>query len=224
MGLDPGFWARLGEFVVAVVSHWGGWLGILLMVEPTVELFLPDDFRSWLTDTARFPEWRKRAFRIAGVIVLAIGFFQVWNDQYKSRLEAERRLAATTPSAQLQAELDAVRWNPLSDPQMMDLRERLRVIGSQKIELACASVNCRELTDSLATAFRGAGWTVGIHHGGGLGVDGVLGISIDPNDQLTQSIKAAIDGATTLTANLTATRREDFGNGPVWLVVGTKPF
>jgi hypothetical protein len=148
------------------------------MVEPTVELFLPDDFRRWLTDSARFPEWRKRAFRIAGVIVLAIGLFQAWNDQYNLRLEAERRLATTTPSAQLQAELDAVRWSPLSDRQMTDLRARLRAIGSQKIELACASVNCRELTDSLAAAFRGGGWTVDIHHGGGLGVDGVLGISI----------------------------------------------
>jgi hypothetical protein len=117
------------------------------------------------------------------------------------------------------------RWPALTKAQTEALSSRVRFIPPEEITVACETLNCRDLSDGIADVLQKTpGWKVSILHRGGLDIDGVAGIEIDPDEPATQALKEAIEATTGLAVTVGPDARKDFGNGPALLVVGIRPF
>jgi hypothetical protein len=112
-------------------------------------------------------------------------------------------------------------WEPLTQTELAALITRLKGLSQQQIGLACATPYCKGLTDQLVIAFTKADWHPILHHGGGIGVDGVLGIVVDSCNGTSEAVKDAFEAVTPLRV----APHEDMGcHDQDFLVVGEKPF
>jgi hypothetical protein len=119
--------------------------------------------------------------------------------------------------------MQEARWDRLTASEIGTLQNRLYAITPRLLFIACETPNCADLADSFREAFAAAGWPqIEVHHGGGLGISGVVGIFIDLGDDKGRQIKDAIESSTTLRVLINS-------NNPIneyrtQIVVGTKPF
>ena len=117
------------------------------------------------------------------------------------------------------------RWLALTPTQTDSLASRVRFIPPENIVVACETLNCKDLADGIADLLRKtAGWKVSILHHGGLGIDGVAGIHLNPDEPATQALKEVIEATTGLAVTVGPDTRKGFGGGPAFLVVGIRPF
>jgi hypothetical protein len=112
-------------------------------------------------------------------------------------------------------------WMPLSAEKISTLRGELGKAAPGEITFACATPYCKRLSDGLASAFRGAGWTVHIHHGGGMGVDGVAGVLMISCAERVSVLRGAL--AKVISSAIDA-RPEQNCSSPDFITIGEKPF
>jgi len=116
-------------------------------------------------------------------------------------------------------------WPALTSTEASALAARVRFIPPENIVVACETIKCRDLADGIAEILQKTpGWKVSILHHGGLGIDGVAGILLNPNEPAAQALKEAIEATTGLAVTVGPDARKDFGSSPTLLVVGIRPF
>jgi len=120
--------------------------------------------------------------------------------------------------------LRANEWAPLSDEEKANLVAALKPLLPHSIIIACESVNCETLSDDLIATFLDAGWSASKMGNGGLDTTGMSGISLNPIDVSTKSLKEAIEKTTGLRINLGPDGRDNRDTRPATLVVGSKSF
>jgi len=120
--------------------------------------------------------------------------------------------------------LRANEWAPLSDEERANLVAALKPLVPHSIIIACESVNCETLSSDLIAAFHDAGWSASKLASGGLDTAGMSGISLNPIDVSTKSLKEAIEKTTSLKIDLGPDSRDDRDTRPATLVVGSKTF
>ncbi len=120
---------------------------------------------------------------------------------------------------------DAKRWNPLTSTQAAALAKELSRIPPEPMQLGCAiPADCKELTMSIGEAFTAAGWTdIKYVFSGGIGIGGIVGLRMDPGDERTEAVDAAIERATTLKVTRSEDLRQPSYPPGATLVIGTKP-
>jgi hypothetical protein len=116
-------------------------------------------------------------------------------------------------------------WPALTSAEASAFTSRIRFVPPEEIVVACETINCKDLADGIADILQKTqGWHVSILHSGGLGITGVTGILINPNEPATQSLKDAIESTTNLKVTMGHDSRNDIGNNQSFLVIGTRPF
>jgi hypothetical protein len=242
----------LGQFGLRLGGHAWWFLTMVILVRKPMFDRLPlgikDAIRGYGV-SQRFLEWTPRSwmansFAVSGIVVASFLAFQDEFDalnialderaQVRAELDiAKQQLAAIAPSGQgqkvadLTAKLERVRaneWAPFSSDEKANLVAALKLLTPHSIVIVCETVNCEVLSAELVAAFADAGWPASKLHGGGLGIAGTNGISLNPNDDGTKYLKEAIEETTSLKIDLGPDRREDWGTNPPYLVVGAKPF
>jgi hypothetical protein len=176
----------------------------------------------------RIPARTRRHLEFTALL-LAVFYagFAAWQDEHAARELAEHSSSATaiTDLQNQLAKFRAAEWLSLSDDAKAKLRAKLALISSHPITIACETRNCKRLSDDVATTFRAAHWgNVTELHRGGFDITGRTGIFIEPNSDISRSIKNAIETTTTLKVEVDTFVQQLKGNYEVTLVIGTKPF
>lgn len=101
--------------------------------------------------------------------------------------------------ARLEAKINASHWSPFTPNEISALQSRLSKIPPEPVVIGCETLKCKDLSESFGTAFRLAGWDdVEFICHGGLGISGVSGLLLEPGDERTSEIIAAIEDTTPL--------------------------
>ena len=201
--------ARIWQYVTAVVGYWQFWVAIAFMLERSLERYFPD-LTAPLNE--RFPlNRRRRIFVGIALIAFVYANFRAFDD-VQTKLDAIR----DQPSES--------RWPALTANEAAALKSKLKALPSQDFVVACETVNCRDLADGIASVLSQSGWKVTVLHRGGLDITGVVGIRLEPDEPQTRALKAAIEAATKLEIEIADETRAQRGTYPASLVVGTKPF
>jgi len=136
--------------------------------------------------------------------------------------------ATASPSAFSQhqpAPVPPDQWPALTRTKASALAEHIRSIPPEDIVVACETINCRDLADGIADILlKTEGWKVSVLHRGGLGITGVTGILLNPNEPATQTLKEAIESTTKLKVTIGPDARKDIGSNQSFLTIGTRPF
>lgn len=159
------------------------------------------------------PQRRRVEFGLLFFAVLYAGF-AAWSDEHASRL------------AEHQVTKDAMYWEPLTSDEISSLQAKFSRISPELVVIACETPNCKDLAESFITAFRTAQWqdVKPIFHGG-LGITGASGLVINPGDEQTTKIIAAIESSTSLTVRPPSYMRNQVQSEPgIFFVIGAKPF
>jgi hypothetical protein len=207
---------RVLEYLQAIGLYWWVALAVLLAMERLAERWFHGFWKTrvdpWFT-----PERRKQVLIFFASAAFVIANLRAWNEEREAKIAAEQKLAASAPSEE--------RWAALTGAEASTLAARVRSLPSGDIVIACETRNCRELADGIADILkRMPGWKVTILHSGGLGISGVTGVLVNPDEPATRLLKDAIESATTLKVTMGRDTRQMFGNDPIFLVIGNKPF
>ena len=155
--------------------------------------------------------WWVRTLIIVGLI-LALSTFVI-------------RLAFMATKTSPGIQLSEQKWPILTKSEVTALAMRVRFVPSQNIVIACETINCMDLSNEIADILqKTSGWKVEIMHRGGIGITGVTGIRLNPNEPATQSLKEAIEVTTSLKVEIGPDARKDMGTDQTFLVVGNRPF
>jgi hypothetical protein len=207
--------SRIVEYLQATGWYLWGALAALTAMERYIERLCPDRWRKQL-DLWSTPQRRRQILLAMALVAFVIGNFRAWNEEREARFAAEKK-AANCPVDECWAALTAVEQTALT--------ERVRSITPMNIMVGCETIRCRDLADGIATILLNTpGWKVNVVHSGGLGISGVSGIMIDPDEPATRQLKDAIERSTTLRVTMGPDTREQSGSSPSTLTVGTKPF
>jgi hypothetical protein len=165
-------------------------------------MFLPDALHGRVTDADLRGQHPRAPVR-----------FRAWNEEREAHSGAEQKVA-NCPMDECWAALTAV--------QQAALAERVRLITPMNIMVGCETIRCRDLADGIATILLNTpGWRINVVHSGGLGISGVSGIMIDPDEPATRQLKDAIEKSTGLRVTTGPDTREQ---ATTTLIVGTMPF
>lgn len=208
----------------------------------------------WASDRLkRIPVGIRSKGKIAALMfALFYSGYLAWNDEHQQFLaeqgarqtaegqvsELRRQLSASSPSelqsridrlerknSELTAELDAQRWAPISPAESVALKASLAKISPEPVLIACATINCKALTESIAAAFKGAGWpNITVQLRGGFDVTGVTGLVLEPAEKETNDIRTAIQGATKLEIPVPQDKRSGAFMPGLFFAIGEKPF
>jgi hypothetical protein len=222
---DPAWYARIWEYASSVAGYWQSWLAVAFMMERAFERYFPTlaaKINPYLTS-----ERRRRFFVWIAIIAFVYANFRAFDDESDRLREAQRTIATSgqTRIEELQAQLNAVRWAPLTNDETSALFATVKKLSPQEIVIACETVNGKDLADGVAKILSGIpSWKVTTLHGGGIGIIGVRGIILSPKEDATRFLKDAIESSTKLTVTLGDDSRDQWGTGPALLVVGSRPF
>lgn len=206
--------AHFWEYLRAAGIYWWTALAVLLGIERITERAFPNFWRKrvdpWFT-AAR----RKQVLVGFALIAFVVGNFRAWDEEREAK-EVAQKLKPNNPEE---------RWPALTTAEASAFAARAASLPPEDIIVACETVNCKDLADGLANILNGnPGWHVNILHGGGLGITGVTGIRLDPNEPATVSLKDVIEATTSLTVTMGPDTRKNMSNNQSILVIGNKPF
>jgi len=154
------FFGRFWEFSFAVVTNWLWWV---TTVPFFLDQLLSKNFWSkaairWLSE--RWPEEKRHSvfkwLAIAGFIVASFQAF----DHVNSELKVARGQPNEISDLRAQIhDLTKHRWTPLSEIEIVNLRDALRKIEvPKKFAVFCNDADCARLQDSLVSSVKGLGW------------------------------------------------------------------
>ena len=147
-------------------------------------------------------KWRKTVFALGILSIMGMALTFWWN--------------AT--------QVRLVQWSALDSSTTDKLATRIKDIRPHQIMVACAGLYCRDLADNLVAALNKGGWNATPHHGGGLGVDGVVGLRLDQCGPDAVALQRAIQDITALAVECVPLPPNIPTPAVIGLTVGTKPF
>lgn len=144
------FFARFWEFGSAIVSYWYVWItGAPFVIDQWLSpKYLPKRIVDF-ADKWWPPDGRHRVLRWLCAAGFVVASFQAF-DQKNSELK--------TASAR-QPNYTANRWEPLSLVEASALRNELRNLQAQHLNVLCAFAGCADLADSIFSVVGGLKWT-----------------------------------------------------------------
>jgi hypothetical protein len=181
---------QLSLFFEYMHALFGYWLALM-----SAGPFLIDRMITWFCSRGRkwleqWPHRQKALSIIMGIGVFFAGF-QAWKEEHAAKIDVEQKFAASGSSQEW--------WAPLTSAETSALTSRASSLPPEDLTIACETIKCRDVADGIAAILqKSPGRKVMILHGGGLGISGVVGILINPDEPATRSLKDAIESTTTL--------------------------
>lgn len=144
------FFARLWEFGSAIIGYWYVWItGAPFVIDQGLNhKYLPKRVVDF-ADAWWPPEGRHRILKAICAVGFVIASFQAF-DQKNSELKTSR----TQPPVYA-----ANRWEPLRPEEAAALRNELRGLPTQHLNVLCAFAGCADLADSIFSVVEGLKWT-----------------------------------------------------------------
>jgi hypothetical protein len=115
-------------------------------------------------------------------------------------------------------------WKPLTEKESTDIVEKLRPLVSSKIVLSCSQLECRDLAQSLKSAFKQAGWSDTELSVGGVDTVGIDGVAIYPQDAISRTLREIIETSTDMSVTLYGEERKVTDYPATYISIGPKPF
>ena|ERR1700730_2192681 len=142
------FFARLWEFIWAVLGYWYVWVTAVPFVidQGLSHKFLPE--RAIEFADAIWPQDRRhRLLKWLCVIGFVVASFQAFD-----RVNTELKNARAQPG------YVANRWPPLSSVERAALRDELRSLPSRQLGVLCAIPSCSDLAESIYDVAKDLDW------------------------------------------------------------------
>jgi hypothetical protein len=209
------------HFLAALVwNFWTVAIGVVLAIEPVMRTLWPG-YDAWAS--AYLTPLHRQYLKVgAAALAFMLANYIAYHDVSTELRSAQKRLATSDPRKieELQAQLDAVKWTPLTNDETSAFRAAVRKLPPQNITVACETFNCRDLADGFARILSEASWKVEILHRGGMDISGIMGVRLSPEEDATRSLKDTIEATTKLKVTLGDETRAVWGPSPALLVVG----
>ena len=113
------------------------------------------------------------------------------------------------------------RWDALTPQEIDVLYEKLRNTGEQTILIGCINADCADLADSFRQLFTKLKWANSPTNIP-MTSSGLVGIFLDPSDEITLQLKTALESSTRLEVTL-GRQRSTTQTRPPTLLIGAKP-